>query len=749
VGLGATVSAQSASADPEKFMARFRSSIHGQLSLFIATFLLIIVSMAIGATISLKVADQKTDELAHKWFAGAVILGELADRISEFRLDETYRAIALYPKTRAEAALLADEHRKTIEELQDDYVTLLADEGATTSMVPVRVAWKAYEAAHDTWIKADIDGVPVDEPARYDSSLEHLYKAADAAVEELLQANTAVANAEHAQVHSVMSGVLVAAIVVSLIAIGFAAWLLRRVRSTITRPLEAITRALTELAAGNRAVRVPELHRSDEIGEMANAFEMFRSNVLALDQAHEATRLAQEEAHTLARHDALTGLPNRRVFSAELQSALGHAQNGANYSVMLIDLDRFKEVNDIQGHGAGDVVLCEVARRLEEVLRSSGTVARLGGDEFAIIAAGEAEVTAHMDGAKRLANKLLAAIRAPIMVGESSAQIGASIGIAICGADGSDAAGLLRAADIAMYRAKRDGRGTFRFFEQSMDEDIRAQAALEADLKIAIADEQIEPFYQPLVDIRDNRICAFEALARWDHPQRGFVPPDVFVPLVEQLGLMADLTSSLLRQGCRDARHWPDDIRLSVNISPSDLKDPLFPTRLLAILGQEGFSSRRLDIEITETALVTDIETARTTLTTLQSFGVKISLDDFGTGYSSLYHLRELKFDKVKIDRSFVQAMLENPESEKIVDAILGLTKNLNLATVAEGIEDPAVLKRLAAGGCAYGQGYFFGKAMNATSATALLDQSAAARAGKKSVAKLVRAKNAGLVYAE
>jgi diguanylate cyclase (GGDEF)-like protein len=481
---------------------------------------------------------------------------------------------------------------------------------------------------------------------------------------------------------------------------------------------------------------VPELYRSDEIGEMANAFEVFRTNSFALDQAHEATRLAQEEAHALARHDALTGLPNRRVFSAELQAALGRAQSGAaTYSVLLIDLDRFKEINDLQGHAAGDVVLCEIALRLKGVLRANDTVARLGGDEFAIIAEGEAELSAHMDGAKHLANKLIGAIRAPIMVGESSAQIGASIGIAICGADGSDAAGLLHAADIAMYRAKRDGKGTFRFFEQSMDEDIRAQAALEADLKTAIADEQIEPYYQPLVDIQQNRICGFEALARWDHPVRGFVPPDVFIPLVEQLGLIAELTSSVLRQACRDALQWPDEIWLSFNISPSDLKDPALATRLLSIIVQEGFPPHRLEVEITETALVSDIKTAQSILTALQGLGIKIALDDFGTGYSSLYHLRELKFDKVKIDRSFVQAMLANPESEKIVDAILGLTKHLNLPTVAEGIENPAVMRRLAERGCAYGQGYYFGKAMTADSAAALLNRDDAERVRIQAVA--------------
>jgi predicted signal transduction protein with EAL and GGDEF domain len=274
-----------------------------------------------------------------------------------------------------------------------------------------------------------------------------------------------------------------------------------------------------------------------------------------------------------------------------------------------------------------------------------------------------------------------------------------------------------------MYRAKRDSRGTFRFFEQSMDDDLRAQGSLEADLKRAVTEGAIKPYYQPLVEIRSNRICGFEALARWEHPGRGFVPPDVFIPLIEQLGLMTALTSSVLRQACRDAKYWPEDIRLSVNISPCELKDSLLPSRLFAILAEEGFPAARLDVEIIETALVSDIETAKSILTTLQSAGIKVCLDDFGTGYSSLYHLRELKFDKIKIDRSFVQSMATNPESEKIVDAILGLTKNLNLPTVAEGIEDLPVLLRLAAKGCDFGQGYYFGKAMSADSARDMLTE--------------------------
>ena len=436
---------------------------------------------------------------------------------------------------------------------------------------------------------------------------------------------------------------------------------------------------------------------------------------------------AQQHAQALARHDALTGLPNRRVFYADLQIALDHARNdSATYLVMIIDLDHFKQINDRQGHSAGDTVLCEVARHLTQAVGKKDTVARLGGDEFAIIA--EADRKAPLEGAIRLANKVLDAVRQPILVGDSAVEVGASIGIASCPADGVDAESLLRAADIAMYRAKQEGRSTFRFFEQKMDEELRAQEMLETDLKRAVVEGKIQPHYQPLIDMRDNHIYGFEMLARWRHPVRGSVPPDVFIPLVERLGLISDLTSSMLRQACRDSKRWPKDIILSLNISPLQLKDPLLPSQLLAILAQEDFSPSRLEIEVTETALVNDIVMAKSILTSLQSLGIKVALDDFGTGYSCLSHLRELKFDKVKIDRSFVQSMQENHESEKIVDAILKLAKSLDLPTVAEGIENAIVLRHLVDGGCEFGQGYYFGKALDADDATEILSHGADSR---------------------
>jgi EAL domain-containing protein (putative c-di-GMP-specific phosphodiesterase class I) len=258
-----------------------------------------------------------------------------------------------------------------------------------------------------------------------------------------------------------------------------------------------------------------------------------------------------------------------------------------------------------------------------------------------------------------------------------------------------------------------------------MDQELHAQAQLESDLKSAVSEGKIQPYYQPLIDMQDKHIYGFEMLARWQHPERGFVPPDIFIPLAEQLGLIPDLTWSMLRQACRDSRQWPDHILLSINISPNQLKEPALPAQLLAILTQENFPPSRLEIEITETALVSDIETAKMILTALQSVGIKISLDDFGTGYSSLYHLRELRFDKIKIDRSFVQSMEDNRESEKIVDAILSLAKSLGLPTVAEGIENTDVVRHLVDMGCEFGQGYYFGKAMTAQDAARMLEAGA------------------------
>ena len=362
-------------------------------------------------------------------------------------------------------------------------------------------------------------------------------------------------------------------------------------------------------------------------------------------------------------------------------------------------------------------------------------VARLGGDEFAIICESGRKSEFSGDGVIGLANRIVAAIKAPIAIGDSVVEVGVSIGIAQCPADGTDADTLLHAADVAMYRAKREGRGTFRFFEEGMDEEVRKQAALEVDIRQAIAQGDIRPYYQPLVELTENRLLGFEILARWHHPQKGFIGPDLFIPIVEKLGLISDLTFALLRVACQDAKAWPADLILSLNLSPVQLADSLLPMQVLGILSEAGFPPGRLEIEITERALVSDLAAAKSILTSFQRLGIKVSLDDFGTGYSGLSHLRELQFDKIKIDRSFIQSMRDNPESAKIVSAILGLTRSLGLPTIAEGIEDAEALLRMVEGGCEFGQGFYFGEAVPASEVLSIIERNVAAESRPRAAA--------------
>ena len=449
--------------------------------------------------------------------------------------------------------------------------------------------------------------------------------------------------------------------------------------------------------------------------------ETYRRHLAALEKAHEATEAAHKLAESMARHDPLTGLPNRRVFAETLQTAVGRAARGSvGYAVLIVDLDRFKPVNDVYGHAAGDDVLMEIATRLGGLTRKSDSVARLGGDEFGFIldcVMPEEPTTA----AVVIAERIIASVEKPIKIGEQSVEVGASIGIAICPADGTDPETLLRAADMAMYRAKEEGRGAYRFFNQSMEQALRARVAMEEDVRRAVVMNAIQPHYQPLMHLAENRLVGFEILARWHHPVRGDVEPEVFIPIVEKLGLIAELTYFLLRRACLDAKGWPLEITIAINISPLHFADPLLPVKILAILSETDFPPKRLEVEVTETALVTDIKAARAALVALQGIGIKISLDDFGTGYSSLYNLQELHFDKIKIDRSFVLAMQSNPGSAKIVRSVIDLAKSLGLPTIAEGIEHRETMQEIMHSGGKYGQGFYFGKAMPAAKATQLV----------------------------
>jgi diguanylate cyclase (GGDEF)-like protein len=430
--------------------------------------------------------------------------------------------------------------------------------------------------------------------------------------------------------------------------------------------------------------------------------------------AREAAEIA---ALSIARRDTLTALPNRRMLIETIEKATAGNPMRDPSAVFLIDLDRFKPVNDVYGHAAGDAVLCEVAERLDALVPKDAIAARLGGDEFCIfLPRGSSS-----GDLIRFAQQIITRLSDQIRWEHARIDIGATIGIALFPEDGQDAEALLRAADIAMYRGKREGRNTFRFFEQTMDEELKERVTLEIALRSAIHSGQIRPHYQPLVSLPGHKLLGFEVLARWYHPERGIIGPDVFIPLAEDTGVITELCYSLLRQACADARSWPSHLGLSINISPHQFKDRLLAARILSILRETGFDPRRLEIEITESALTNDLDVARATLGVLQSAGVSIALDDFGTGYSSLYHLRELKFDKIKIDRSFVQS-LENEESAKIISAIIGLGQSLGIMTTAEGIENLDNSDWLAERGCTFGQGFLFGAPVPATGAVKLIE---------------------------
>ena len=419
----------------------------------------------------------------------------------------------------------------------------------------------------------------------------------------------------------------------------------------------------------------------------------------------------------LATRDGLTGLKNRKVFLEHLSARVAIGKNSTEqFSVLYLDLDRFKAVNDSLGHPVGDALLKKVADRLRSALAESDCVARLGGDEFAIIQSASSQPEA----AKTLAARLVDLVGRTYVLEGHSVHVGASVGIATFPMDGSDADTLLRHADVALYRAKADGRGVYRLFESGMNDRVHARRQMETDLRRALALKEFQLAFQPQVNLATAKIVGFEALIRWQHPVRGLVSPGDFIPLAEEIGIIVSISEWVLRTACKVAAQWPQHVSVAVNLSPVQFRSGKLVESITSALAHSGLAPERLDLEVTESSFLEGSASVFKTIDLLRKLGVRVSMDDFGTGYSSLSYLQQFSFDKIKVDRSFIRAIDRRPEQIAILRAITKMADALGIKTTAEGVETEEELACVKREGCTEVQGFLTGRPMAVTDAAGI-----------------------------
>jgi diguanylate cyclase (GGDEF)-like protein len=496
---------------------------------------------------------------------------------------------------------------------------------------------------------------------------------------------------------------LVLLTVAGLALVGIATW---RASGRITRPLSVLDRAAGRLAAGE-SVQV-RVDGGDELARLAKSFN---------DMVGKIEERERKITH-LAFNDVLTGLPNRTMFQQHLEHRLRVVrEQGGAIALHCLDLDQFKSVNDTIGHPAGDALLIAAGRRIAEAARGH-FVARLGGDEFVVVQS----LGGDPREVDRLAHALIAAVAEPLTLDGQQIVPSTSIGIAFGPVDGATTGELLKNADLALYRAKEAGRGTFAFFEEKLNQRAQERRRLESDLRLALEHGQFELFYQPLFDLERNSISSFEALLRWNHPTRGQISPVDFIPVAEETGLIVPIGAWALREACRRATQWPDHIRIAVNVSSVQFHRTGLEEIILQSLAASGLAPQRLEIEITESIFLEGTDSTLNLLHRLRALGVRIALDDFGTGYSSLSYLQSFPFDKIKIDRSFIQNLLTRSGAAAVVRAITDLAAALGMETTAEGVEEDGQLSELRAQGCSSVQGFLFARPMSAVDVARLLE---------------------------
>ncbi|WP_430385839.1 putative bifunctional diguanylate cyclase/phosphodiesterase [Blastomonas fulva] len=461
----------------------------------------------------------------------------------------------------------------------------------------------------------------------------------------------------------------------------------------ITRPIATLENAAREISRGSRDT--VSIATDDEVGRLADSF----------NSMVESIKEREERITHIALHDELTGLPNRKLFAEQLEFALGRRASTHRIAIMYFDLDNFKAVNDTLGHPVGDELLRAVAERLRASMPGA-LISRQGGDEFAILID---QIEPHAKIAL-LADRVSAVFHSAFQLSDHRLETSSSIGIAVAPGDGDCPDELIKNADLALYRAKKEGRNCSCFFEQAMDLEARKRHQMEIDMREAVREGQFLLNYQPLFSLEKNRVMGFEALVRWQHPLRGLVSPAEFIPLAEDTGMIVPISEWVLNEACQRAGQWPDDIRIAVNLSPVLFKNAGLPLMVMQALDKAGLKPNRLELEVTESLFIDNIERTTAMLNALRDCGVRIALDDFGTGYSSLNYLRSFPFDKIKIDKSFVDDLATDISSQAIIGAITALASALGMETIAEGVEDQHQLEALRAQGCSNIQGYLFSR---------------------------------------